>query len=130
MGEYKRHSGGTYNVNYHVVFCPKRRKAVLVGNISHDCEVILRNTAESVRCKIENCTIMPDHVHLFVSAPPTIAPHSLVKRLKGATSNYLRENYPQLKRLPTLWSSSYYVGTVGTASESVVKLYIEAQRGK
>ena len=74
--------------------------------------------------------IMPDHVHLFVSSPPVLSPHKIVKKLKGASSNILRKEFPQLLKLPALWSSSYYVGSVGFVSESIVKNYIENQKGK
>ena len=126
----KIHRGGTYNINYHIVFCPKRRANVLVGNIAYDCEKYISEKISNVNGKIESIQIMPDHVHLFVSVPPKIAPHFLVKMIKGATSNVLRKKYPQLLKLPSLWSSSYYIGTVGHVSESVVKLYIENQKNK
>jgi len=119
-----------YNLNYYIVFCPKYRKSVLVGDIAIHTEEIIRHIADKVNVKIENLTVAPDHVRVFLSAPPRLSPQSIVKRLKGATANILRQKYPQLLRLPTLWSSSYYVCTVGSVSDSVVSLYIENQRGK
>lgn len=119
-----------YNVNYHFVFCTKRRKPILVQNIAFDCANIIRKVAEEINIKIEALEIMPDHVHVFVSSSPVISPGKIVKKFKGKTSNILRIKYPQLLRIPALWSSSYYVGTIGHVSESVVKLYIENQKGK
>lgn len=125
----KKHLHGVYNINYHLVWTPKRRKAVLVGLIAKTLEDIITEKSAEINVNVESMTVMPDHVHIFVSAPPTISPHQIVKKIKGASSNFLRKNYPQLKRLPCLWTSSYYCGTVGHVSESVVKHYIENQKG-
>lgn len=128
--EVKIRSHCAYNINYHVVFCPKRRKPVLVNLIADDCKNIFKDVAVKNDIEILSMEVMPDHVHLFLTAPPKLSPHILVKRLKGASSVVLREKYPQLKRLPSMWAASYYVGTVGSVSESVVKMYIENQKGK
>jgi len=81
--------------------------------------------------EIEAFEIMPDHVHIFVNADPTEAPAHLVNQFKGFTSFTLREEFPELKsRLPTLWSRSYYVGSVGQVSQETVKKYLENQKGK
>ena len=80
---------------------------------------------------IETMEVMPDHVHLFVSSDATRCVAEIVNRLKGASSRILRGEFPHLKsRLPTLWSRSYYVGTVGHVSEATVKKYIENQKGR
>jgi len=128
--EAKIRSHCAYNINYHIVFCPKRRKAVLVDAIATDCESIIRTTAANSQIEVLSLAIMPDHVHAFVSSPPKLSPHIIVKRLKGATARFLREKYPQLTRLPHLWAASYYVGTVGSVSDSVVKMYIENQKSR
>lgn len=128
MSSIKKHSGGVYNINYHLVWTPKRRKSVLVGLIIDELKDILEKKSSEIEVKIEAMEIMPDHVHLFVSAPPKISPHQIVKKFKGASSNILRKKFPQLLKLPCLWSSSYYCGTVGHVSESVVKHYIENQK--
>lgn len=130
MDNIKKHLGGTYNINYHIVFCPKRRRAVLVDDIALSCKNIITDIVQKVNGQIESLEVMPDHVHIFVSIHPKISPHILVKQIKGATSNKLRKTFPQLLKLPTLWSSSYYIGTVGHVSESVVRLYIENQKNK
>ena len=73
--------------------------------------------------------IMPDHVHLFVEMPPSVAPAQIAFRLKGYTAHELRAMFPRLKsRLPSLWSRSYYVGTAGHVSEETIKKYIAAQK--
>jgi putative transposase len=125
----KKHLGGVYNLNYHLVWTPKYRKSVLVGLIGQDAKDIISSKAVEIGVCLESIEVMPDHVHVFVSAPPKLSPHQIVKKFKGASSNILRKKYPQLLRLPALWSSSYYCGSVGHVSESVVKHYIESQKG-
>lgn len=127
MAKYEHGRGGVYNVNYHIVFCPKYRHEVLVGHVASYCEQIIRESCEKIKVKIQALEIMPDHVHLFVTATPKLAPHKIVRAIKGPSSRILRGAFPHLKKRSTLWSSSYYLGTVGHVSESVVKNYIENQ---
>jgi putative transposase len=117
-----------YNIAYHIVWCPKRRKPVLIGGVAAHLEKMIRDVATEVNVKIESLAIQPDHVHLFVSAPPILSPHKIVKLFKGKTAKPLRDYFPHLRKIPCMWSRAYYIGTVGSASESVVKLYIENQK--
>ena len=71
---------------------------------------------------------MPDHVHLFISTPPSLAPDQVMFRLKGYTSRILRKEYPQLLKLPSLWTRSYYCGTAGNMSSETIKKYIANQK--
>ena len=127
---YRLSKHSVFNLNYHIVFCPKRRKPVLVDDIANDLKSIIYSTVEEIGCQVETCEIMPDHVHIFIRSLPTISPHRIVKDIKGRSSRILRQKYPQLLKLPALWSRSYYAGSVGYVSESVVKMYIENQKGK
>lgn len=124
----KRGRCGTWNLNYHLVWTPKRRAPVLKGLIATDLKDLISQKATELGLEIKAIEAMPDHVHLFVSSIPQLSPHRIVKAFKGLTSNVLRKKYPQLLKLPSLWSSSYYCGSVGEVSESVVKAYIEAQK--
>ena len=99
-----------------------------MGGIADDTKDLIKEACEQVNCEIKALEIMPDHVHVFLSSIPKRSPHLIVKRLKGVTSNFLRKKYPQLLITPSLWTSSYYIGTVGQTSESVVKLYVENQK--
>lgn len=126
--KYKISSHSVYNINYHIVFCPKRRKAVLVDDLAKDLEQIIYQVCEKMKCTVEKLSIMPDHVHLFVSVPPNLAPHLIVKNIKGVSSHELRPKYICLQKIPTMWSRSYYIGSVGFVSESIVKNYIENQK--
>jgi putative transposase len=76
--------------------------------------------------------IMPDHVHLLLRMPnAALAPAQIAFRLKGTSSHLLRQEFPSLRsRLPTLWSRSYYVGSVGAVSKAVIERHIAAQKGR
>jgi len=120
-----------YNIGYHLIWCPKYRRSVLIGDIAIRLEELLREKSAGLGCIIENMQIMPDHVHVFIKSPPIHAPHFIVGQLKGYTSHELREEFPSLKsRLPTLWTRSYYIESVGHISEDSVKKYIDEQKGK
>ena len=113
------------------MWCPKYRKKVLVGIDEIRLKNVLYATAAQYGVLIEAMEVMPDQVHLFVSSDPTRCVAEIVNRLKGASSRILREEFPHLKsRLPTLWSRSYYAGTVGHVSEATVVKYIENQKGR
>ena len=118
-----------YNINYHLVWIPKYRRKVLVGAIKADLETFIHEIAEKMEAKIESLEIQPDHIHLFVSAPPRYSPANLINAFKGATSKRLRNKYPYLKSLPSMWTKTYYVGTAGNVSAEVIKRYIEECQG-
>jgi putative transposase len=126
---YRRNAGSIFSLKYHLVWCPKYRRKVLVGSVVEDLRSLLYQKAEELDVKIEAIEIMPDHVHLFVESDPTEAPQHLANQFKGFTSRVLRQKYPHLRsRLPSLWSRSYYVGSIGCVSEETVKWYIEMQK--
>jgi putative transposase len=120
-----------YNVGYHLIWCPKYRRAVLVGKVKKRLRKLLREKAKQIKIDILSFEIMPEHLHLFVKASTVDSPHWIVQQLKGYTSRILREEFPKLKsRLPSLWTRSYYCESVGHISEKTVKKYIEDQKGK
>jgi putative transposase len=82
----------------------------------------------SLGFKVLELAINPDHVHLLISAYPTIPIHKIVKRIKGGSLNILRREFPELLRLPSLWTHSHHVSTIGTVSKETVEKYIEAQK--
>lgn len=124
------HSNTTvYNIGYHIIWCPKYRRKVLQFPVSDRLEVLLREKADELGVVIETMEIMPDHLHLFVKAKPTVSPHWIVQQLKGYTSRILRQEFKPLRtRLPSLWTRSYYVESCGHLSEDIVKKYIEDQK--
>ena len=126
---WKRSNKSVFNVGYHLVWCPKYRRNVLVGSVETRLKELLVQKAGELGTSIEKMEVMPDHVHLFVKADPTMSPHFIVQQLKGYTSRTLRQEFPTLRsRLPTLWTRSYYVESVGHLSESVIRKYIEDQK--
>ena len=126
---YKSNNNVVYSSKYHVVWCPKYRRKVLEGQIAKRCEQILRQTAKKYRAEVMALEIMPDHVHLLVEIDPQFGIHRLVKNLKGVSSHQLRKEFASLvSRLPTLWTNSYFVSTVGGAPLSVIKQYVEKQK--
>ena len=126
---YKSNNNIVYSSKYHVVWCPKYRRKVLEGPIAKRCEQVIRQTAKKYRADIIALEIMPDHVHLLVEVDPQFGIHRLVKNLKGVSSHTLRKEFESLvSRLPTLWTNSYFVSTVGGAPLSVIKQYVENQR--
>jgi putative transposase len=119
------------NCHYHVVWCPKYRRKVLVNGIDTRLKVLLRENVEKWGQELVECEVMPDHVHLLVGCDPQFGIHRLVKFVKGATAHQLRQEYPTLKhKLPSLWTNSYYVGTTGGVTLETVKRYVESQKGK
>ncbi len=120
-----------YNCHYHVVWCPKYRRKVLVNGIDKRLKVLLQENVEKWGQEWVECEVMPDHVHLLVGCDPQLGIHRLVKFVKGATAHQLRQEYPTLKHmLPSLWTNSYYVGTTGGVTLETVKRYVESQKGK
>jgi len=126
---YKSNNNVVYSSKYHVVWCPKYRRKVLEGQIAKRCEQILRQTAKKYRAEVIALEIMPDRVHLLVEIDPQFGIHRLVKNLKGVSSHHLRKEFASLvSRLPTLWTNSYFVSTVGGARLTVIKQYVENQK--
>lgn len=118
-----------YNLGYHLLWCPKYRRKVLTGKVEKKLKSLLFEKAIEIDVHIEKMEVMPDHVHLFVKAKPTQAPHWIVGQLKGYTSRILRKEIPAIKsRLPTLWTRSYYAESVGHISQETIEKYIEDQK--
>lgn len=126
---YRKNAGAVFTLKYHLVFCPKYRKDILEGILAQRLEDLLRTKAQELGAEIQALEIMPDHVHLFVETDPTLAPAHIAAQFKGYTSRVLRDEFPHLRRMPSLWSRSYYIGSVGHVSEATVRKYIAEQKG-
>lgn len=119
----------TFDCTYHVVFCPKYRRKVLLPPIDLRLKELFQLKAKELQAEIVEMEIMPDHVHLLIKCDPQFGIHRIVKHLKGFTSRILRSEYRQLtSRLPSLWTNAYFVATVGRVSPETVKQYIETQK--
>ena len=125
--EYKRSRNQVYLINYHLIWCPKRRKPILIDRVRSRLEEIIKEIARKKGVEIIALEIKPDHLHLFVSAYPVLAIHKLVKAFKGKSSHFLRKEFPHLLKIPSLWTHSYFVSTAGNISNETVRKYIEAQ---
>jgi len=128
--ERERTRHAVYQITYHFVWCPKYRRAVLDGVVGDRLVALVHEVVPTLDGQIVELAVRPDHVHLFAHFPPTLSPAQIMHRLKGHTSHALREEFPALRsRLPSLWTSSYYVGTAGTVSSETIRRYIDAQKG-
>ncbi|WP_439099378.1 IS200/IS605 family transposase, partial [Brevibacillus laterosporus] len=113
-----------FDCKYHVVFCPKYRKKVLIEPVDVRLKELFLEKAQELRAEVVEMEIMPDHVHLLITCDPPFGIHRIVKHLKGYTSRVLRMEFRHLKsRLPSLWTNSYFVATVGTVQLDVIKKY-------
>lgn len=128
--EYQRDEHRVHLIVYHLIWCPKRRKPVLTGRIKQDCDQLIRDKCQEQGWEVIELAIQPDHVHLFIRAFPSTPASDIVKACKGVTSYELRKKYPNpLKRLPSMWTRSYFAATAGNVSQEIIKQYIEAQKG-
>ena len=118
-----------YSCKCHVVWCPKYRRKVLVSGIAVRLKELIEEICCELRIDVIEMEIMPDHVHLLMEVDPQFGIHKAVKQIKGRTSRILRQEFGTLRsRLPSLWTNSYFVSTVGVAPLSVIKQYIENQK--
>ncbi|MGY1498049.1 IS200/IS605 family transposase [Streptomyces sp. QTS52] len=124
----RRYSGGVYDLGLHVVWCPKYRRRVLGGRVAVRLRELIEVKAAERDWEIIALEVMPDHVHLFVKHEPKASASYVANQFKGFTSRVLREEFPHLKsQMPTLWSSSFFVASVGAVSADTVEQYIDTQ---
>ncbi|MBI2572063.1 MAG: IS200/IS605 family transposase [Candidatus Schekmanbacteria bacterium] len=127
--EYKSNLNVVFSCKYHVVWCPKYRRSVLVGGVDSRLKEIISEVIQECRAELFELEVMADHVQLLVEVDPQFGIHTLVKRIKGRSSRLLRQEFPWLRsRLPSLWTHSYFVSTVGGAPLAVIKQYVENQK--
>jgi putative transposase len=127
--QFKSYNNITYSCKYHVVWCPKYRRDVLVGEVEKRLKTIIADVCQKRDAELIELETMPDPVHSLVEVDPQYGIHRLVKDIKGLSSRLLRGEFKHLTtRMPTLWTNSYFVSTVGGAPLSVIKQYIENQK--
>ena len=134
MNEYKSLNRCKYLVQYHLIWCPKFRFNVLKDGIELSLKEILLSISRRYSFEIIQMEVMPDHLHLFVSAKPTVAPTDLIRTIKSVSAVELFKRHPKLKqfygRCGSLWSKGYFVSTIGKVSADTIKKYIEEQKSK
>jgi len=122
--QYRHNNHLVGSANVHLVWIPKRRKKVLVGDVKLRLSQILTEVANEKGWIIKALEIAPDHVHILVEYAPDIAINQIVKAFKGRYSRYLRQEFPHLLRLPTLWTHAYFYDTTGKISSAIIQKYI------
>jgi putative transposase len=125
--DYQHERHNVHLVVYHIIWCPKRRRKVLVGPIRSRLEQIIREVADEHEWTVIELAIQPDHVHLFIRATPYTLPSDIPRLIKGRSSRYLRDEFPHLCKLPSLWTRSFFLSTAGTVSQETIRKYIERQ---
>ena len=127
--KWKTNRNVVYSCKYHVIWCPKYRRPVLTATVGQRLKEIVGEVVEERGAELLEIEVMPDHVHLLLEVDPQYGIHRLVKQIKGRSSRILRQEFRHCRsRLPSLWTNSYFVATVGGAPLAVVKQYIEKQK--
>ena len=129
MKKYRTTETTVYCCRYHIIFCPKYRRKVLREPIAERFKQIVMSMQEEQNFYVLGMEVMPDHVHMLLDIDPTIGVNVVIARIKGKTAHILNREFPELTRkLPTLWTRSKFIATVGSVSLDVVKKYIEEQK--
>ena len=127
--KYKSNANVVYSCKYHIVWCPKYRRKVIVGAVEARLKELIRQICSELYVEIIAMELMPDHVHLILDVDPQFGVHKVVKTIKGRTSFVLRSEFRHLTtKLHTLWTNSYFVSTVGGAPLEAIKQYVENQK--
>ena len=129
VSRYTKNAGAVYSLKFHLIWCPKYRRPVLVKAVEKRLRELLAEKAEELQATIVALEVMPDHVHMFIETDPRWSISQLTRQFKGFTSHVLRNEFPSLRsRLPTLWSRSYFAGSCGAVTEATLRRYIEEQK--
>jgi putative transposase len=124
---YQHESHCVHLVVYHIIWCPKRRRKVLVGPVHERLKQIIEQVIRDNAWRLLKLAIQPDHVHLFVRANPYTLPTDIARKIKGRSSHVLREEFPHLMRMPSLWTRSTFYSTAGNVSSDITQRYISQQ---
>lgn len=131
MAKAYRTGHAVYRLNYHFVWIPKYGRKVLTGAVAERAAEIFGEIAERYEFRIDTLSVMEDHVHLFVSAPPRYAPAQVVNIMKSISAKKLFEEFPQVKKKlwgGKFWAEGYDVGSSGDdVSADVIRRYIQYQ---
>lgn len=129
MNEYRRTNTTVSLINYHFVFCPRYRRKIFLDSKVEECfKEMVHEICESLQIKVVALECDKDHTHMFLNALLTLSPANIMARIKGVTSKQLREEFPHLRHLPSLWTRSYFVSTAGHVSSETIKRYVESQK--
>jgi putative transposase len=125
-----RHTNTTVSlINYHFVFCPRyRRKIFLIPNVEERFKHMVNFVCNEMEINIIAIECDKDHVHMFLNCLPILSPSDIMQKIKGVSSRVLRDEFPQFKKMPSLWTRSYFVSTAGNVSSETIKKYVEEQK--
>lgn len=126
--QYRHKTTSVSLINYHFVWTPRRRRKVLKGDVEVRLKELIAETAKKLDCEVLAIEVMPDHVHLFLSCHPSLAPDQVMFRIKGYSSRLLRQEFPHLLKMPSMWTRSYFVSTAGNVSSETIEKYIADQK--
>jgi putative transposase len=125
--DYQHEQHTVHLIMYHIIWCPKRRRKVLIGKVAERLAQLIGEVATENAWEVLQLAIQPDQVHLFLRANPYTLPTDIARLIKGRSSRVLREEFPHVKRMPSLWIRSTFYSTAGNVSASVIEHYIERQ---
>ena len=125
--DYQHEQHTVHLIVYHIIWCPKRRRKVLAGPVYDRLKAIIEEVIAENGWQIIELAIQPDHVHLFIRSNPYTLPTDIARLIKGRSSHDLREEFPHLARMPSLWTRSTFYSTAGNVSSDVIQKYIERQ---
>jgi putative transposase len=125
--DYQYEQRSIHLVVYHIIWCPKRRRTVLVGPVHDRLTQIIHEVAAAQNWEVIRLAIQPNHVHLVLRANPYTLPSDIPRRIKGRSSHDLRQEFPDLRKLPSLWTRSFFLSTAGNVSQASIQRYIERQ---
>jgi len=126
--KYRSTNKCVYSAKYHVIWCPKYRRRVIGGRVEIRLKQIINDVVGEHGGQVIQLETMPDHVHLLMEVPPTVALSPLIQQMKGRSSRRLRQEFPHLRRGTALWSPSWFISTVGGAPLEIVRRYVENQK--
>jgi putative transposase len=126
--DYRYGSHTVFNIEYHFVWVTKYRYQILKGDIALRVRELVRQTCEAFEIRIISGVVSKEHVHIFVSAPPTMAPSEIMRRIKGRTASKLLEEFPSIQKRywgRHFWARGFFCATSGEVSKEMIKNYLE-----
>ncbi len=130
MVEYKTGSSTKHRLLFHLVFSPKYRRRVLVGDISRRLNDLFTQACEMNDWEIHELNIQKDHVHLLLQINPRESLSHVMQILKGGSSIVVRKEYPDLEEFlwgDSFWADGFFAESVGVKNEKVIREYIKNQ---
>ena len=126
---YKSNNNIVYSCTYHIIWCPKYRRKVLVNDVEKRLKEIISKVALELNVEIIEMETDKDHIHILAEIDPQCGVMNFVKKAKGRSSRLLRDEFHHLKtKLPTLWTNSVFIATVGGAPLEIIKQYVKNQQ--